>query len=214
MEYTDKDGNKIYISGVDEKTIGVVGKIVEGAMHRAQAGITETVTTAIGDAVTKHVAPLAEKVETISKAKPADPKPDDKKTPDGDSETLTLLRSLSETVTSLKTEREQERGAQTARQVAEAYVAQHRPNLKGKDVLIGRIAAAGVKDEAGAKAVAEAFDKEMRQMLGDEGFKQLSADPSGEGAKDQPKGSEAERAQAKEALLAQIKNREPVSKAG
>lgn len=205
MDFLDKDGKKIDTTGADEKTLGVVAAIVGGEIHRAQAGMSDAVATTVEKAVADKIAPLAEKVETIGNSKPTDPKPTEGEKTDTQKAIEAAVAPLLELVNGMKTEREQEKTSQTARQVAETFVKQHRPNLKGKEVLIDRIAAAGVTDEAGAKKVSEAFDTEMKSLLGDEEFAKLTANPEEEGAKEKPKGDEAERAAAKQALIENIK---------
>lgn len=115
------------------------------------------------------------------------------------------LKPVLDTVTALKTEREGELKAKTSRSLAEQLVGKERPNLRGKDRLVARIAGAGVTTEEEARKVMAEWDAEMKDLLGEDGFKGLSASPQGEGAKTQAKGTDAEKAQAKADLLKTIK---------
>lgn len=211
-EYKDKTGAVIDLAGVDEKVVNVVGLIVEGQMASVATSIQEAVATAVGKVVTEQIKPLADKVEGMKTAEPKKPGEGGGTGGGGgggeQSDLLKALNALTETVNGLKTEREGEKAAATSRGLAEQFVTKHRPNLKGKEVLIKRIADAGVKTEDDARKVAEAWDAEMKTVLGEEGFKSLSASPQGEGAKEQPKGGDAETAAAKEKLLKDIKERE------
>jgi hypothetical protein len=209
MGWKDKDGNEIDTSGADEKTLGVVGQIIEGALHQMQEAVGERVTQAVSTVVDEQVKPLADRIE---KLKPAEGGKGGKGGGETDNPVLAAIQELRADLGSLKEEREREKAGRTAREIAERYVAEHRPNLRGKERLIARIAAAGVKSDEDAKRVLAEWDEEMRDVLGEDGFKRMSADPEGEGATEDK--SADEKGQAKERLLKTIREREPVAKAG
>lgn len=209
MDWKDKDGNEIDTSGADEKTLGVVGQIIEGALHQVQEAVGERVTKAVSKVVDEQVKPLADRIE---KLKPAEGGKGGKGGDETDNPVLAAIQELRADLGSLKEEREREKAGRTAREIAERYVSQHRPNLRGKERLIARIAAAGVKSDEDAKRVLAEWEEEMRDVLGEDGFKRMSADPEGEGATEDK--SADEKGQAKEALLKTIREREPVAKAG
>lgn len=212
QQFKDKDGNVIDIKGVDENTINVVGLIIEGQMAGVRTAITEQVSSAVGQAVGKvveeQIKPLADQV---AKVKPAEKTPgqpgDDANKSEIQKAIEAAVAPVLETVNSLKQEREGEKAAQTSRQLAQSYVENHRPNLRGKDRLVARIAGAGVKGEEDCQKVVAEWEAEMKDLLGDDGFSKLSADAEGEGAKDTPKGSEAEAEKAKADRIKDIKQR-------
>lgn len=110
------------------------------------------------------------------------------------SELQEQLAKLSEQVQSLTGERESEKKAQTARQLAEQTVQKHHPNLpeKAKARMVARIAAASPADEAAAVATANEVASEWRD-LGTE-IKPIGADSSVEPKKKavEPGSSEAQ----------------------
>lgn len=212
MAWKDAQGNEIDTSGVDAKTLDVVGKIIGGAVASATAGMKTTITEAVTAAVSEHVQPLAAKVEEMGKAKPSgqEPKGDDSKRTDLEKAIEAALGSalapVLESVNALKSEREQEKAGRTSRQIAEQFVGSKYPNLKGKAALISRLAAQGLKSEADAQRGFDAWKAEQAEF-GIDVEKQLSASPEGEGAKDQGKGGDAEAEAAKSKKIEDIKRR-------
>jgi hypothetical protein len=134
-------------------------------------------------------------------------KPEDKKkttTPDPQgttSELETKLAALSEQIAALTGERENEKKAQTAQQIAEQVVAKKYPHATEgqKKSLIKRIAQATPGDEAAALTVAKEVETEWTEAgIAVKGF---GADAKAEGKKDTPEPG------SKEARIEAVKNR-------
>lgn len=189
------DGKPVNLEGVDAKVVGlleVVGAALTTQVETAVAGVGETVTTK----VTEALKPVATQIEELKKApapapgaKPGD-KPGDKPEPD----MPTWAKAMMEKVDGLATERAAEKEGATIAGSVKGYLDKHLPNLgESRAVIERRLVSMKPKDEAAIKAAVTELREEYK--LAGVDVKKFDADPAGEGAKPQPK-DEAEKVKA------------------
>ncbi len=204
MEIKDKDGKVISTEGVDAKTLALVTGLAN-TLETQLASITQQLgeTKQFGEQITA----ISQSIEDLKKAgsppKDDKPAPDPAKLPAGVQEFISpitdALSKLGEKVDSIASERNQEKAQQTSAQIAESFVAEHYPNLKGKERLQARIAAASVTKPEEAKAIADGYIEDLKSMGVD--VEKLTSSPEAEGGKDgQADDIEAKKQEAKEAI--------------
>lgn len=131
---------------------------------------------------------IAKAIEPLKTAPPAAPKKEGEKE-DPNAAVLASLKALTEKLEASEKERAREREeranelkARAARELTQKVIEAKYPNLKGRDVVIGRIAASLPADEAAVLAKFEEIRKEQAAFGVD--LARLTADPKAEGARD------------------------------
>lgn len=172
----------------DRKTITeMIGEAVkaqtETVLEQVGARIDEAIKP-VSEQVGKAVSAgdqLAAKIEQLQKQPEADDDHGKKDDDDPIAELRKTIGSLGDKLDGLAGEREAERKAERARELAEKVVAEQRPNLKkGRDEIVRRIAAASPADEESAAAALQTELESLKAIGVD--VEKLGADPAGEGA--------------------------------
>lgn len=163
---------------------------IKGIVSEALKASNSEMTKAFDTKISEAVAPITSRIEQVEGKVKEAPKP----TPstgdplgkgggggDGLNDVLASIRTLTEKVDIVVTERSAERSRSASRTLVDEVVAKKYPNLKGKSAVMKKLYAAEPKDEAALEALIEQEKNYAAEM----GFdtKAFGADPSGENGK-------------------------------
>lgn len=180
MPLTDKTGKTILNHGLDNNQESAIEAAIDGVVERLTSLVREQQQASDNrlDELSSSVSSLgklsdmAPKLQEIIEASGQggsnggagnhNPKDDGR----ADDTTPDQIKELMSKIDAIEREREAERGATSARRIAEAYIEKTYPNLRGKARLIDRVAAASPSDEAAAKAAASDVLEEWSEASG------------------------------------------------
>lgn len=186
MKVLGSDSKPLAAEGIDDKVVAYINTAFAGLAGQVGAAIS-----ASNKPVIESIASLDEKLTNLpapkGDEKPAgEPKPG---TPgDGDNAVLTSivdsLAKLNERMDKSDSDTAAKNEASTSLKLTTDYFEKNHPTVKGKDVLIARIAGQKPKDDDEVKAMLDTQRTEMNAMMGeDQVTKMFAADAESEGAK-------------------------------